>query len=89
MATKVFKVALSGYNATTDTNPNHFSLYVDQLVDYILIKEKAVATVSVAGTSNIAHGLGYVPHCIVFVETSTGVWRKLFSSPIKDRKSVV
>lgn len=80
--TQVFKVALSGYNAETDTDPNHFALYVDQSVDYILIKEKAVATVSVAGTTNIAHGLGYVPFCLVFVETSTGVWRKLFSQPI-------
>jgi len=83
MATKVFKIALDGYDAYTDTNPNHFSLYVDQVTDYILIKEKAVATVSVNGTINIAHSLGYVPHCIVFVEVSSGEWRKLFSSPIE------
>jgi hypothetical protein len=83
MAT-VFKVVLSGhnYNAYTDTNPNHFSLYVDQLVDYVLIKEKPPETVSVNGTVNIAHGLGYVPFCLVFAETSSGVWRKLFSTPI-------
>lgn len=82
MATKVFKVALPGYDATTDTDPNHFALYVDQIVDYILIKEKTKATVSVSSTTNIAHGLGYVPHCIVFAEISAGVWRKLFSAPI-------
>lgn len=82
MATKVFKIALPGTDATTNTNPNNFALYVDQLVDYILIKEKAVATVSVSGTTNISHGLGYVPFCLVFVETSSGVWRKLFSAPI-------
>lgn len=82
MTTQVFKIALSGTDATTNTNPNNFALYVDKIVDYILIKEKEVDTVSVSGTTNIAHGLGYVPHCIVFVETSAGVWRKLFSSPI-------
>lgn len=80
--TQVFKVALAGYNAETDTDPNHFSLYVDQSVDYILIKEKAVGSISVNGTVNIAHGLGYIPHCIVFAETSAGVWRKLFSFPV-------
>lgn len=79
---QVFKIALPGYNALTDTDPNHFSLYVDQSVDYILIKENAKETVSVNGTSNIAHGLGYVPFCLVFAETSTEVWRKLFSVPI-------
>lgn len=80
---QVFKIALPGYNAFTDTNPNHFSLYVDQLVDYVLIKEKSVATVNVTGTSQtIAHGLGYVPMCLVFAETSAGTWRKLFSRQI-------
>jgi len=78
----VFKVALPGYNAKKDTNPDHFALYVDNQVDYILIKEKTRQTVSVNGTVNIAHGLGYVPHCIVFAEISAGVWRKLFSSPL-------
>ena len=79
---KVFKIALPEYNAETDTDPNHFSLYVDQLVDYILIKEKTKGAVSVNGTENIAHNLDYVPFCLVFVEVSAGVWRKLFSVPI-------
>jgi hypothetical protein len=80
----VFKIVKSGqgYNAQTDTNPDHFALYVDQLVDYILIKEKIPGTISVNGTVNIAHGMGYVPFCLVFVEFTTGVWRKLFSAPI-------
>jgi len=68
--TQVFKIALPGYNASTDTDPNHFSLYVDQLVDYVLIKEKTYSTASVNGTTNIAHGLDYVPFCLVFCETS-------------------
>lgn len=79
---QVFKVAKPGFNAFTDTNPDHFALYVDpdERVDYILIKEKANDTVNVPnGTTNIAHSLGYVPFCLVFAETSSGVWRKLFS----------
>jgi hypothetical protein len=82
MATQVFKIALPGYDASTDTNPDHFSLYVDQSVDYILIKEKQEGIVSVTTTTSIAHNLGYVPFCLVFVETSAGVWRKLFSRNI-------
>lgn len=77
-----FKVALPGYNAFTDTNPDHFSLFVDQRTDYILIKEKLAATVSVNGITNVAHGLGYVPFCLVFAELQSGNWRKLFSTPI-------
>jgi hypothetical protein len=81
---QIFKVALPGYNALTDTNPDHFALYVDNAVDYILIKEKSVATISINSSSytNVPHGLGYVPFCLVFVETSSGVWRKIFSRPI-------
>jgi len=76
------KIALPGYNALTDVNPNHFALYVDQLVDYILIKEKLKATVSVTSSQTIPHNLGYVPFCLVFAQTSAGVWRKLFSRSI-------
>jgi len=81
---QVFKVALPGYNAETDTDPNHFSLYVDQSVDYVLLKEKSKATVNIANstTTTIPHNLTYVPFCLVFVETSAGVWRKLFSVPL-------
>ena len=80
----VFKVALPSYNAKTDTNPNHFALYVDNATDFVLIKEKTrnTSTVSNNTVDTIAHGLGYVPLCFVFVEESAGVWRKLFSSPI-------
>lgn len=73
---QVFKIALPGYDASTDTDPNHFALYVDQLVDYVLIKEKTRNTKAVAATSTetIAHGLSYVPFVIVFVEISAGKW---------------
>ena len=77
------KIALDGYNAYTDKDPNHFSLYVDQNEDdYILIKEKTRNQVSVNGTVNVSHGLNYVPFCLVFVEISSGVWRKVHSVPI-------
>lgn len=77
-------VGLPGVNAETTQDPNDCALYVDDTTDHILIKEKARGTVDVpnAGTENIAHGLGYVPFCLAFVEVSSGVWRKLFSSPI-------
>ena len=76
---KVLKIALSGYNAYTDTDPDHFSLYVDQVVDYVLIKEKTRGSKTVANTEteNISHGLSYIPFVIVFYEISSGVWRKL------------
>lgn len=81
---QVIKVALSGYDAFTDTDPDHFSLYVDNddSNDYILIKEKLTGFVDVATTTNIAHGLGYIPFCLVFAEVSSGVWRKLYSHPV-------
>ena len=85
MAKKVFKIALPGYDAFTDTDPDHFALFVDQRVDYILIKQKTEAIISVptggAGTE-ITHNLGYVPFCLVFAETSNGVWRKIQSAAI-------
>lgn len=78
---QVFKIALPGYNAFTDTNPDHFALYVDpdDRVDYVLIKEKSRRSVSVpaSGSVEISHGLGYVPFCLVFYESSSGVFRKV------------
>lgn len=83
---QVIKVALPGYNAETDTDPDHFALYVDpdERVDYVLIKEKEKANIAVAGNNNevITHGLGYVPFALVFVEYTPGAWRKLFSHPL-------
>ena len=82
---QVIKIALPGYNAVTDNNPDHFSLYVnpDERVDYVLIKEHSYETITVPITDlEITHGLGYVPFCLVFAETSSGVWRKLFSTPL-------
>lgn len=79
---QIFKIALPGYNASTDTDPNHFSLFVDQQVDYILIKEKTRSTTTVNAHSSvtIAHNLGYVPLCFVFAEITSGTWYKLFGA---------
>lgn len=74
---ETIRITLPTFDATTETNIDNYALYTDD--DYILIKEKARGTASVNGTTNIAHGLGYVPFCLVFAEISTGVWRKLFS----------
>jgi hypothetical protein len=71
---QVVRFTLPGYNVLTDTDIDHFALYSDE--DYILIKEKARGSSEVAGssTTNIAHGLSYVPFVIVFVEISSGQW---------------
>ena len=78
------KIALSGYDAFTDTDPNHFSLYVDQdeTLEYVLIKELTKDQVAVTTSLPIAHGLDYVPLCFVYFESSPGVWRKVFSRAI-------
>ena len=88
MATQVFKIALSGYNAQTDTDPNHFALYVDQQVDYVLIKEKERGSQSVNNnaTVEITHGLGYIPFVLCFLDNGDGSYTKLFGM---DQGSVI
>ena len=58
---RVMRVALSGYNVFTDTNPDHFSLYTDE--DWVLIKEFTRGSVEIASydTETIYHYLGYTP----------------------------
>lgn len=66
------RVALPSYNAETDTNPDHFALYSDE--DWVLIKEKTrgSSTVSASSSTNIAHGLSYIPMVLVFAEAADG-----------------
>ena len=80
MAKKVFKIVLSGYDAQTDTNPDHFSLYVDQEVDYVLIKEKERGSKNVAnnGSEAITHGLQYVPFVLAFMDRGDGSFQRVF-----------
>ena len=74
------KIALPGYDALTDTNPDHFALYVDGTTDHILIKEKTRNSQSVNGVNvQAAHGLSYVPLIYVYVEVNSGEWRQIFS----------
>lgn len=74
-----FKIANSGINALTDTNPKNFSVYVDGSVDHVLIKEFTRNTVAVApGTTTIAHNLGYLPSAMVVAEVSSGVFQDVF-----------
>jgi hypothetical protein len=58
---QTIRVSLPGYNALTDTNPDHFSLYADQ--DWVLIKEKTRGNGTIGGNSTLSinHNLGYPP----------------------------
>ena len=58
------RVSLPGYNALTDTNIDHYSIYADS--DNILIKEKTRGTISVSGFGTISHSFNYVPLVYVF-----------------------
>lgn len=55
------RVTLPGYDAETDTNPDHFALKADE--DWILIKERTrgILTVPTGTSPTVRHGLGYVP----------------------------
>lgn len=81
---KGIKLALPGYNAETDTDPDHFALYVDSddPTDYVLIKELTSQEIAVVSSQTIPHNLGYVPLCLVFGEVSSGVWRRMYSRDI-------
>lgn len=65
------RVSLPGYNALTDTNPDHFALYSDQ--EWVLIKENARGSISVGSTSTetVEHGLTYVPFYMVYAPDGT------------------
>jgi hypothetical protein len=65
------RVSLPGYDAGTDTNLDHYSLYAD--VDNIMIKnqQKVLGTVGTAGTAGytigtIPHNLGYIPFYMAY-----------------------
>jgi len=60
------RVSLPGYNAGTDTNPDHYALYADE--DWVLIKEKTRGTIDISPSASgtITHSLGYVPFFAVY-----------------------
>lgn len=64
----ISRVALPGYNALTDNDPDHFSLFSDE--DNVLIKRKAIGRATISdGSPNIytvPHNLGYIPYFVVY-----------------------
>jgi hypothetical protein len=78
------KVSLPGYDAITDTDPIHFALWAtsSDTENHVLIKESTRGTVSIADDDNepITHGFTYIPMCFVFIEESSGVFKKLSGS---------
>jgi hypothetical protein len=76
------KVSLPGYTADVDDNVNNYALWAtsDDEVDNVLIKEKVRGSVSVGGdnTEYVAHGLGYIPFVLVFVEDSADTYIKCY-----------
>lgn len=71
MAIKV-RVSLPTYNALTDTDPRHYSIFADQ--DNVLIKELARGAGDLAsgGIATIAHNLGYIPHVKCYGKQTSG-----------------
>jgi len=75
----VIRVALPGYDALTDTNPDHYALYSDE--DWVLIKEfaRGAGTTSFGATTEITHNLGYIPFYLAYCERITGIYQLSFS----------
>jgi hypothetical protein len=77
---QVIKIALPGYNAFTDTNPDHLSLYSDE--DNVLIKRFMSGRDTLPSappnpqTHTINHNLGYIPfYMVYFDEYADGDWK--------------
>lgn len=84
----VLRIALPGYNALTDTDLDHFSVYSDD--DNVLIKEKARGTFTrSSGTETIAHNLGYVPDFKVFVNDQASAFVRYGWKEIAAQNSAV
>lgn len=80
MSNITIRVSLPGYNALTDTNPDHYALFAD--ADNVLIKEKArgTGTATYGGAAiEISHNLGYIPFYMVQCQVASG--RYIWLSP--------
>lgn len=72
---QVIRVSLPGYNALTDTNPDHFALYSDE--DWVLIKEYTRGSISANDTGQTVYfNLNYIPTILIFYSDG-GVWKSL------------
>ena len=72
---QTIRITPPGYNALTDTNQDHYSIFAD--TDNILIKEFTRGSVSIASgnSSIIAHNLNYLPLTLVtFNDGSYAFW---------------
>lgn len=71
----VIRVALSGYNALTDANIDHYSLYSDS--DNVLIKEKARGSgnANFYAYTDITHSLNYLPFYLAYTQISSGRYK--------------
>jgi hypothetical protein len=71
------RVALTGYNALTDTNPDHFALFSDE--EWVLVKESFHGSVMIGASTllHVAHNLGYIPFVLVFGKLSGEKWSVL------------
>jgi len=69
------RVALSGYNALTETDISKYSLYADS--DNVLIKEfaRGAGSISFGNTATISHNLSYIPLFLVYTEVASGRYR--------------
>lgn len=78
--TGLLRVALPGYNAATETDPDHFALLSDE--DWVLIKEQMRGSVNIAGSTTevITHSLGYIPLVFVFGKLTADIWSMVFGS---------
>jgi len=85
MARPQFKIVLPNpaggyYNLQTDTDPDHFSLFVDPSIDHVYLKEKehGERTVNNNSTVEITHNLNYVPFVLCFLDNGDGSFTQLF-----------
>jgi len=70
---QTIRVSLPTYNALTDTDIRHYSLYADS--DNILIKEHSRGSGDVAGAPSVTHSLGYIPYYIVMGKVGSGTYK--------------
>ena len=68
----VLRVALPGYNALTETNPNNLALKSDEAVTFIKEKTRGSGSLGYTSSQNVAHGLGYAPFTLVWGDDENG-----------------
>ncbi len=78
----VVRVALPGFNALTDTNPAHFSLFVGGTTNQTLVKEQSRGTASVSSFNEgtVVHGIGYYPYAMSATEVNTGEYEWIYNA---------